>query len=109
MLHVCFISVASQMWCLGRFLPTMIGDWVPKDNENWQEFLLLLDIVDILFAPELLPEDIALLSVLIEDHHREFKVLYPSSSFIPKMHFMLHMPRLIRELVTIHNYYGTFW
>ena len=34
-LPVCFISVASQVWCLGRFLPTMIGDWVLKDNENW--------------------------------------------------------------------------
>ena len=74
---LCLLFVASQMWCLGQFLPTMIGHWVPNDNENWQEFLLFLEILDILFAPELLPEDVALLSVLIEDHHREFKVLYP--------------------------------
>ena len=94
---LCLLFVASQMWCLGQFLPTMIGHWVPNDNENWQEFLLFLEILDILFAPELLPEDVALLSVLIEDHCREFKVLYPLSSFIPKMHFMLHMPRLIRK------------
>ena len=87
------------MWCLGRFLPMIIGEWIPKENENWVEFLLMLDIVDILFSPELHPEDIAKLALLINDHHRDFKVLYPLSSFLPKMHYMLHMPRLIKLYV----------
>lgn len=91
-----FLFIASQMWCFGRFLPLIIGEWIPEENENWVEFLLLLDIVDILFSPELNPEDIAKLTLLIEEHHREFKALYPLSSFLPKMHYLLHMPRLIK-------------
>ena len=85
------------MWLLGRLLPLMIGYWVPEEDEHWLSYLLLLDIVDILFAPDISPEDISLLSVLIEDHHNEFTVIYPSNPVIPKMHFMVHMPELIRQ------------
>ena len=60
------------------------------------KFLLMLDIIDILFSPELHPEDIAKLALLIKDHHIDFEVLYSSSSFLLKMHYMLHMPRLIK-------------
>ena len=78
------------MWLLGRLLPLMIGYWVPEEDEHWLSYLLLLDIVDILFAPDISP-------VLIEDHHNEFTVIYPSNPVIPKMHFMVHMAELIRQ------------
>lgn len=41
------------MWILGRLLPVMVGQWVRVDDEHWQTFLLLLDIVDILVVPEI--------------------------------------------------------
>ncbi|EDO36048.1 predicted protein [Nematostella vectensis] len=41
---------ASQMWCLGRFLPLMIGSRIPGDDEKWQLFIILLEIVSIIFA-----------------------------------------------------------
>ena len=50
---------AIQMWDLGRLLPVMVGQWVPVGDEHWQTFLLLLDIVDILLAPEISPEDVS--------------------------------------------------
>ena len=50
---------AIQMWVLGRLLPVMVGQWVPVGDEHWQTFLLLLDIVDILLAPEISPEDVS--------------------------------------------------
>lgn len=65
-------------------------------NEHWAEYIQLLDILDILFSPELQPEDIANLALLIENHHRAFPILYSQASFIPKMHFMIHMARLIK-------------
>ena len=83
-----YMYIASQMWCFGRFLPVMIGDWVPSGNELWTLYMMMLDIVDILFSPELQSEDIATLSILIENHHREFIIVYPNASFIPKMHFI---------------------
>lgn len=42
---------ASQMWCLLRLLPLMIGSSIPKGNVFWNFFLDLCDIVDILFSP----------------------------------------------------------
>ena len=39
------------MWCLGRLLPVMLGECVPKEDEKWECFLLLLTIVDYIFAP----------------------------------------------------------
>ena len=45
-----FIMTASQMWLLGRLLPILIGNAVPPHNERWQNYLLLLDIVSLLFA-----------------------------------------------------------
>lgn len=93
------IKLAAQMWLLGRILPLIVGGLVDsedlKEDFRWQNFLLLMDIVDLLFAPMSKSDHVAHLAAQIEDHHLEFVRLYPTSSVIPKMHFMVHMPRLI--------------
>lgn len=89
-----FLLVAAQMWLLGRILPLVIGDLVPDDDERWSNYLLLMDIVDLLFSPCVSKDNCAYLTTLISDHHEQFTELYPESSVIPKMHFMVHMPRL---------------
>ena len=35
---------ASQMWCLGRLPPLMIGNLVPEDDDRWRLFTLLIEI-----------------------------------------------------------------
>ena len=87
------------MWLLARILPLSIGDLVPEDDERWSNFLRMLDIVDILFCPRITEDDAAYLASLISDYHEEFCYLYPSWSVIPKMHFMVHMPRLMIQWV----------
>ena len=77
------------MWLLGRILPLIIGDLIPDDDAMWSNYLLLMEIVDYLFSPQL-----SYLSVLINDHHNVFTQLYPDESVIPKMHSMVHTPRL---------------
>ena len=89
--------LAAQMWLLGRLLPLMIGDRVPSSDECWINYLDMLEIVDILMAPELSEDDVANLATLISDHHQQFKQLYPHASITPKMHYVMHMPRLIIE------------
>ena len=66
------------MWCLARLLPLMIGERIPEENEHWKNFLLLLEIMDILFAPVLCQDLVAYLLTLIEDRHRAFIQLYPT-------------------------------
>ena len=85
------------MWTLGRYLPMMIGSKIPNEEEHWKCYCILVNITRHLFAPQLDENDLAMLQMYIEDHHRKFIVLYPNNSVIPKLHYLLHMPRLIYE------------
>lgn len=91
--------VATQMWCLGRLLPLMIGAKISEGDQRWCNFLRLLRIMDYLFAPVLSKDCVAHLKELIEEHHKEFKELYPSCTIIPKMHYMVHYPEFIERYV----------
>ncbi len=92
-----FHFAAAQMWLFGQILPLLIGDYVPEDVESWDNFLRMMEIVDRLFCSRITEDDATYLTWLISDHHKEFCRLYPESSVIPKMHFMVHMPRLMVE------------
>lgn len=71
------IFAAAQMWCLGRFLPLIIGNLVPSEDERGQLFNMLLDINDIVFPPVVNEDSIGVLEGLIEEHHATFIGLYP--------------------------------
>ena len=95
---------ASQMWCLARFLPLLIGDKVLDDDERWHNFLTLLEIVDRVLAPVTSMSIIADLQHLINLHHSEFKRLYPNNSITPKMHFLVHYPELMARYAHTCSY-----
>lgn len=42
---------ATKMWSLARFLPLILGDLVPEEEEHWLHFLELRSIMDFLLAP----------------------------------------------------------
>lgn len=52
---------------------------------------------DILLSPEITLDEVGYLKVLIKEHHSCFCQLYPSASVIPKMHYLVHTPRLITK------------
>ena len=85
------------MWCFGRLLPLMIGKLISESDDHWLNFLLLMSIVDHLFAPILSRECSEYLKVLIADHHKTWTELYPSCNIIPKMHYMIHYPECIER------------
>ena len=84
------------MWCLGRFLPILIGDIIPNDNPYWENFLTHLTIINEAFAPVSSEERLDYLGMLIEDFLEEFVVLYKDRPLTPKMHYLLHIPTWIR-------------
>lgn len=86
---------ASQMWLLARILPLLVGDLIPRNDNNWLCFLKLLKISEICTANVLSEDTAAFLKLLIEEHHSEFKLLYPGETITPKMHFMIHFSRQI--------------
>ncbi|XP_048583720.1 uncharacterized protein LOC5498446 isoform X2 [Nematostella vectensis] len=89
---------ANQMWCLGMFLPLLVGDLVPEDDEHWELFCILLQIMRIVFSPVIDKEQLPYLQVLIQHHHQMFQQLFPGCSITPKMHYMVHMPTTILKL-----------
>ena len=87
-----------QMWTFARFLPLVIGHKIDSESlEHWENFLCLLDIMDIVFARVIAKDSLGLLESLISDHHSSFKQLYPGVGITMKMHSMVHLPRLILE------------
>ncbi len=68
-----FFNLASQMWCLGRLLPLLIGIDVPAEDQHWECFLLLMTIVDYVFAPVTSMDVLDYVKELIETHHLLFQ------------------------------------
>ena len=91
------IHLASQSWCLGRFIPLLVGDKVPEDDERWMNYLTLLHIMEFVFAPAINQGQIGYLEMLIEDFLYEFSRLYPDRPLLPKMHYLIHIPNWIRR------------
>lgn len=96
---------ASQMWCLMRFLPLLIGDKIDDDNIYWKFYLLILDILDIVLAPQITISETFMLTEKIRDHHKLYIDLFPISTnplippkLTPKQHHLVHYPRVIRQL-----------
>lgn len=96
-LYVYYFFSANQMWCLGLHLPLLIGDLVPENDNHWELLCILLQSVRIIFSPVVTMGQITYLQVLIQRLLENFKALFPGSSIIPKMHYMVHMPRTIYE------------
>ena len=93
------------MWCLARLLPFMIGHLVPEDDQHWRNFLLLLTIIDYAFAPVISQNEVSFLNSTIEEHNLNFKRLYPTSSMIPKLHYILHIAEWIIKYSYMKKYY----
>ena len=85
---------AVEKWCLFRLLPLLIGDVVDEKDKAWQLYLLAREICEILLAPVVDPAWLPYLELLIAHHHALLRDVAPKA-FIPKMHFIVHYPRLL--------------
>ena len=90
-------SSASQILLLLHILPFLIGSKVPESDFNWKCFLLLRQIMEIVFCPVVTNSMAVSLKILIIEHHKAFVSLYPSC-FIPKMHFLIHYPEQMLQV-----------
>ena len=98
-------QTASAMLTLCQTLPVILGPKVPQDDEHWVQYLHLMQIVHLCTSPYCTSETAAMLEVLIAQYLRNFKVLYPKQSFIPKMHFMVHFPRQMLRYGPIRHHW----
>lgn len=84
-----YCTIASQTWTLARLLPIMV------DDDCWKFYLMTLTMTDLLLCPDIKQDEVAYLSILITEVYTKFVELFPNATVIPKMHFLLHAPRLI--------------
>ena len=83
------------MWNLAVYLPLMIGDLVPESNEEWECFLLLLEISQICVSSLFSVDLVTYLAFLIEMYLSSFCKCYPHKNILPKQHYLLHFPSQI--------------
>lgn len=86
---------AVQMWMLAIYLPLIIGDKVDHEDHHWECYLLLLEITMHCTAHGISASTPYYVTALIEQHYRAFKVCYPTINMTPKLHYILHFPRLM--------------
>jgi hypothetical protein len=82
----------SQMWCLARLLPIMIGMHIQEDNPYWNLFILLLDVVENVCAPQYSRGDIGYMRGVIQAFYESLIDLFPDERTKPKLHYVTHYP-----------------
>ncbi|XP_033229640.1 uncharacterized protein LOC117181182 [Belonocnema kinseyi] len=81
---------AMQMWCFLRVFPFLVSEKLPKGHSHMQLLLLLLQIMEIVFAPKVTKSLLPLLAELIKDFLQLFKTLFPNANYINKFHHLTH-------------------
>lgn len=86
---------AAEKLCFFRFFSLLVGDSVQKGNAAYEVYLTLRAVVDIVLAPQVSRSAAAYLKVLVEDFYDAFRETFPDVNIIPKMHYLIHYPRLL--------------
>ena len=77
-------------------LPLIVGDRVPEDDPMWECFTLLLEIVKYCTARVTHIGSVDYVAALVDQHHRDLRKCYPGTNFTPKLHYVVHLPRLMK-------------
>ena len=94
---------ATQSLCLLKLLPLIIGGKM-EDDEIWNVYLQYLDVIDLIYAPELTVNQIQSMKSKIENFLAHFFALNPEVTVRPKAHYMLHYARQYERFgPLIHN------
>jgi len=87
---------ASQMWLLMRVFPFIMFEKVERGDRHMQPVLLLLRIMEIVFAPKLTRSIVPYLRALIQDYKAVFMDLFGRKvNRINKAHHLEHYPECI--------------
>ena len=96
----------SQMWCLLRLLPLVIGhklEHLQPRLDEWELILSLQDMVEAVCSRVFYPEDIQLLQDKIETFLVNLHKCFPSNTK-PKQHYLTHYPKQVLKTGPIVDY-----
>ena len=86
-------QTSAAMLTLISILPIIIGEAIPDDDTKYQNLLRLFQISHMITSPCTSLDTVGKLEQTIYTHHIEFKREYPKAAVVPKMHYLLHIPR----------------
>lgn len=89
---------AAETWCFTRVVSLAVGKLVPQEDNAWLFYLKLRNILDIVFAPSIMLDELAHLEVLIEEYLQMRNEIFPGHTLKNKHHHLVHYPRLIKEV-----------
>ena len=84
-------------------LPLLIGDTIPCGDKHYYSILLLVKISSIVLSPVVSHDILSYLEILTEEKLTQFKELYPSSTIISKMHYMVQYDSQLRKFGPLVN------
>lgn len=93
---------AAQTWCFIRHIPLIFVDIFESDEQKIKDrcnlIRLLLNCMLIIFAPKISNHMIDNLEIKIYQFLSGVIQMFPSKTLKPKEHFLVHYPRIIREM-----------
>ncbi|XP_062541822.1 uncharacterized protein LOC134209810 [Armigeres subalbatus] len=93
---------ASEIKTLVTFLPLIIGDKIPDQDEVWTYFCNLLKICHILMLREIPSSIVPLLREIIDLHHSQYQTLF-GDTLKPKHHNLVHYPSFLEDSGTARH------
>ena len=95
---------AAKFSCLFRLLAFIIGDKVPENNKFWDLYLVLSQIIDIIYSRKISEIQSEQLDWLVQEHHCKYLTLFPNETLKKKHHNMIHYGTAIRKLGSLLDY-----
>ena len=83
---------SSEMLCLIRHLNLIIGLIIPKEDEVWELFITLKELITMASSTNLHPSSHKALEITIYEYLSQLNSLFPGC-IKPKHHFLVHYPR----------------
>ena len=96
-------QTAYKMWILSHIMPLLIGSKVPENDEKWHNYLRLLQIQQLVTSPVSFTTTATSLTILIAKHNQCFQKIYTQNSYIPKLHYLVHLPEQLRKFGPLRN------
>lgn len=95
------IMSASEMSSFVQYFSLIIGDCIPENNEVWQLYIALLEIVEVVNAKMVHADEAEFLKTIIAEHHALYIKFF--GNLKPKFHFLTHYPRLLVAVGPLAN------
>lgn len=94
---------ASEMYTLIKYLPAMLGDYIPRGEKHCDWFLQGRKLVDLLFTKAIHRGNLPEISATMTCYFETRKTLYPDRKMRPKDHFGLHSEEVINSVGPLAN------